>query len=132
MVSKAQFEKIALSFPETSLQPHYNKPSVMAFGKFLTRLRAEDDTIVLTLGSVDERDMLLELDPETFALTDHYRGGPWILARRDKIDAKRLKGMLEKRWQKLAPKKYLKEIAPDAAKPALRQKKKSSLRKKKT
>lgn len=111
MVSKAQFEKIALGFETAVLAPHYNKPSVMVFGKFFTRLRAEDDTIVLTVGSQDERDMLLELDPETFTLTDHYRGGPWILARRTKIDAKRLTAMLEKRWQKLAPKKLLRERA---------------------
>lgn len=109
MVSKAQFEKIALGFETAVAEPHYNKPSVMVFGKFFTRLRAEDDTIVLAVGSMDERDMLLELDPETFTLTDHYRSHPWILARRTKIDAKRLKAMLEQRWRKLAPKKMLRE-----------------------
>jgi len=109
MVSKAQYEKIALSFEGTELKPHYGQPSIMAFGKFLTRLRAEDDLIVIRTGSIDERDMLLELDPETFTLTDHYRDYPAILARRAKMDAKRLRHMLEQHWRRIAPKKLVKD-----------------------
>jgi hypothetical protein len=124
MVSKAQFEKIALSFETAVAQLHYNQPSIMVFGKFFTRLRAEDDTIVLAVASMDERDMLLELDPETFTLTDHYRSHPFILARRAKIDAKHLKGMLEQRWRKLAPKKLQRErAAPPAVEPTTKRRK---------
>ena len=121
MVSKAGFEKIALSFETAEMHVGNSMAVVKVFGKFFTRLRPEDDTIVITVGSRDERDMLLELDPETFTLTDHYRSGPWILARRTKIDAKRLKGMLEKRWQIIAPKKLLRErAAVPVVKPKLR------------
>ena len=108
MVSKAQFETIALSFEGAEMRPHYGQPSVMAFGKFLTRLRKEDDLIVIRVGSIDERDMLLEMDPATFTLTEHYRNYPAILARRAKIDAKRLRHMLEQQWRRIAPRKLLK------------------------
>lgn len=114
MVSKAQFEKIALSFDGTELRPHFGQPSVMAFGKFLTRLRAEDDLIVIRMGSIDERDLLLEMDAETFTLTDHYRNYPAILARRGKMDAKRLRHMLEQHWRRVAPKKLLKTMESSA------------------
>jgi len=109
MVSKAQYENIALSLAGTEMRPHYGQPSVMAFGKFLTRLRQEDDLIVIRVGSIDERDALLELDPDTFTLTDHYRDYPAILARRAKMDAKRLRHMLAQHWRRLAPKKMVKE-----------------------
>ena len=111
MVSKAQYEKIALSFEGAEMRPHYGQPSVMAFGKLLTRLRQEDDLIVIRVGSIDERDMLLEMDPETFTLTDHYRNYPAILARRAKIDSKRLRHMLEQHWKRVAPKALLKKRA---------------------
>ena len=117
MVSKTQYEKIALSFEGTELKPHYGQPSVMAFGKFLTRLRAEDDLIVMRTGSIDERDMLLEMDPQTFTLTEHYRNYPAILARRTKLDARRLRHMLEQHWRRIAPKKLAKKADKPAATP---------------
>jgi hypothetical protein len=54
--------------------------------------------------------MLLEADPATFHITDHYKNYPAVLARLDKIDAGTLKGMLERRWRTIAPKKLIKEL----------------------
>ena len=126
MVSKALLEKIALSFEGTEMRPHYGQPSIMAFGKFLARLRPEDDLIVIRTGSIEERDMLLEMNPEIFTLTDHYRNYPAILARRGKMDAKRLRHMLEQHWLRVAPKRLQKEGAreADASKTAAKNKKK--------
>ena len=104
-VSKAQLKKIALSFPGTAEAPSYGKPAYLVGKKFFTRWRDEEDSIVLIVDSIDERDMLLEADPKTFFITDHYRNYPSVLARAAKIDAKTLHGMLERRWRKLAPKK---------------------------
>jgi hypothetical protein len=73
-------------------------------------LRSEDDSLVLVVGSIDERDMLLESDPALFHITDHYRNYPAVLARRTVIDAATLRGMLERRWRAIAPKKLVKEF----------------------
>lgn len=108
-VSQAELRKIALSFPETSEGTSYGKPSFLASGKFFTRLRSEDDSLVLVVGSIDERDMLLESDPALFHITEHYRNYPAVLARRTVIDAATLAGMLERRWRVIAPKKLVKE-----------------------
>ena len=104
-VTKAQLRKIALSFPETVAGTSYGMPAFLAFGKFFTRWRDEEDSIVLAVGSIDERDMLLEADPETFFITDHYKNHPSVLARATKIDAGTLRAMLERRWQAMAPKR---------------------------
>ena len=106
-VTKTQLRKIALSFPGTAEAPSYGKPAYLVGKKFFTRWRDEEDSIVLVVDSIDERDMLLEADPKTFFITDHYRNYPSVLARAAKIDAKTLHGMLERRWRKLAPKKLL-------------------------
>ena len=121
MVSKAQFEKIALSFPGALEKPSYGKPAIFIEKKFFTRLLDEDDSIVLIVGSIDERDMMIEADPKTFFITAHYKDYPSVLARLARIDAVLLRAMLERRWRAIAPRKLVKEIEGGAA-PALAKK----------
>lgn len=108
-VSHAELSRIALAFPAASEGTSYGKPSFLIQGKFFTRLRSEDDSLVLVVDSIDERDMLLESDPALFHITDHYRSYPVVLARRSAIDAFTLRGMLERRWRAIAPKKLVRE-----------------------
>ena len=104
-VTKAQLKRIALSFPGANEASSYGKPSFLIVKKFFTRWRDEENSIVLIVDSIDERDMLLEADPKTFFITEHYRNYPSVLAYASKIDGKTLRGMLERRWRKIAPKK---------------------------
>jgi hypothetical protein len=106
-VTATQFKTIALSFPGAHEKPSYGSPAIFILKKFFTRLRREDNLIVLRVGSIDEREMLLEADPATFCITDHYKDYPYILAHLARIDAKTLKGMLERGWEELYPKKLL-------------------------
>jgi len=103
-VTKAQLNKIALSFPEANEKPSYGKPAYFIAKKFFTRYRAEDNSLVWIVGSIDERDQLLELDPKTYFITDHYKDYPSILARMDRIDAAMLRKMLERRFRTIASK----------------------------
>jgi hypothetical protein len=110
-ISKADLRRIALSFPEANEKPSYGKPSFFIAKKFFTRLRDEDDSI----GSIDERDHLLEMDPKTYFITDHYRDYPSVLVRIARIDKTMLRKMLERRFRAIAPKKVLKEMDAAAA-----------------
>lgn len=103
-----KFHDVASSFPETELSTSYGEPAYKAFGKFLTRLRADNDSVVLGEVDFDERDMLIEADPETFHVTDHYRGYRYVLARLKRLDEKTLRGYLQRQWRKNAPKAWLK------------------------
>ena len=103
-----QFHEVVMGFPETELSTAYGKPAYKAFGKFLTRLRTEDDSIVLGCVPLDEREMLCEADPETFHFTNHYRNYPYVLARLKRLDVKTLRGYLDRQWRHNAPKKWLK------------------------
>jgi len=109
-ITKAQMRKIVLSFPGANESTSYGYASFKIEKKFFTRLRAEDNSLVLIVGSVDERDMLLEAKPDLFHITDHYRDYPSILARLERLDARTLRNMLERRWRQVAPKKLLKEF----------------------
>lgn len=107
--------KLALSFPEAHEKLSYGEPAIFIAKRFFTRLRAEDKSIVLFVDTIDERDMLLEADPRTFFITDHYRNYPYVLARLAKIDAKTLRGMLERQWRKIAPRKLVRQVDAERA-----------------
>ena len=119
-LTKAQLKRIALSFEGANEKLSYGKPAFFIFKKFFTRLRAEDNSIVLIVDSIDERDMMIEADPKAFHITDHYKDYPAVLARLERIDAGTVRGMLERRWRAIAPKKLLKELDAAAASPKKR------------
>jgi hypothetical protein len=108
-LTKAQVKKIVLSFPGANESTSYGYPSFKIEKKFFTRLRSEDNSLVLVVSSMDERDMLLEADPRLFHITPHYQNYPTVLARLEHLDAKTLRGMLDRRWHKIAPKRLVRE-----------------------
>ena len=101
---------MALALPQVEEAMSYGKPSFKAFGKFLTRVRREDQSIVLTGVTFDEREMLMEAEPETFHLTPHYKDYPAVLARLASVDPGTVRNFLERRWRELAPKTFLKNF----------------------
>jgi hypothetical protein len=113
-MTRDEAHAVIMSFPEVVLGTSYGKPSYLAFGKFLTRLRVEDNSFVLLEVGFDEREMLMEVDPQTFHFTAHYKDYPSVLARVAGLEKEQLRGFIERRWRKLAPKRWLK--AHEAAK----------------
>ena len=76
--------------------------------KFLMRAKEKmDDVLVLGVESLDERELLLEGDPDVFFITDHYRGYPALLVRLAHIDRKHLAGLIERAWRRGASKKLI-------------------------
>jgi hypothetical protein len=121
-VTKARLAKIALSFPGAKEKLSYGHPSFFIEKKFFTRLRSEDDSIVLIVGSIDEREMMIEADPKTFHITEHYRNHPSVLVRIARLDEKTLRGMLERRWRDIAPKKMSKAVGGETLRKTPRKK----------
>ena len=109
-VTESLVRKVALSFPLAGEKPSYGKPSFFIAKKFFTRLRSEDQSIVWIVGSIDERDNLIELDPKTYFITAHYRDYPCVLVRIKRINQVMLRKMLERRWRAIAPKKLIKAM----------------------
>jgi hypothetical protein len=123
-VTAAQLKKIALGFPEAHEKPSYGKPSFFIAKKFFTRLRGEDNSIVMVVDGMDSRDMMLELDPKTYHITDHYKDYPAVLVRMERISVDELRIMLERRWRRIAPKKLVKALDEKPA-PAKKSRKKT-------
>jgi hypothetical protein len=51
--------------------------------------------------------VLLQLDPETFFLTDHYRAYPYVLVRLSRVKKGQLAELLERAWRQSAPKRLV-------------------------
>lgn len=103
-----EFRHIALGFPGVEEGTSYGKPSFLVRGKFLTRVRREDASAVLTGIHIDEREMLMEAEPGTFHITAHYKDYPAVLARLETLHPGSLRNFLERRWREIAPKKLVK------------------------
>ena len=112
-MKRKDVEALILSFPEVERGTSYGYPSFKVAGKFFTRIRDEDDSIVLTDVGFDEREMLMEAEPKTWHVTPHYEGHPSVLARIASIDKAVLKAMLTRIWRRKAPRKLVKAF--DAA-----------------
>ena len=106
-------DAIVMAFPGTEKGVSYGRPSYKLNGKFFTRLRREDASVVLMDVSFDEREMLMEAEPGTFHLTPHYKDYPCVLARIDSLHPGSFRNFLERRFRKVAPKKLVKDY--DAA-----------------
>lgn len=104
-----EVREIALSFPGAEEGMSYGRPSFLVNKKFFTRVRREDDSLVLMDVSFDEREMLMEAEPKTFHYTAHYKDYPAVLARIASLHPGSFRQFLERRWRKIAPKKAVKE-----------------------
>ena len=103
-MTPAEIHALVTAFPGVEEGTSYGHPAYKVAGKFFTRLRAEDASVVLQEVGFDERELLIEAAPQTFHFTEHYRNYPIVLARIAQIEADELRGFLERRWRKIAPK----------------------------
>ena len=104
-----EMREIALSFPGCTEGMSYGRPSFLVNKKFFTRLRRDDQSLVLLDISFDEREMLIEAEPQTFHFTAHYKDYPAVLARMASLHPGSFRNFLDRRWRKIAPKKAVKE-----------------------
>ena len=84
----------------------YGTPGLRVKGKFLLRLKEDGESVAIKVP-MDDRDLLLEADPEVFYITDHYRGYPAILFRLSEIQRGQLAELLEIAWRFVAPKRLV-------------------------
>jgi hypothetical protein len=108
-MTQDEMDAIVMSFPGAEKGISYGRPSYKVNGKFFTRLRREDESMVLLEVSFDEREMLIEAEPATFHFTAHYKDYPSVLARIATLHSGSFRNFLERRFRKIAKKSVVKE-----------------------
>lgn len=94
---------LAGALPGAEVSTSYGTPALKVRGKLFARLWEDGTTLVLRAPDL-VRDHLLQTDPVTFFVTDHYRGYPYVLVRLPEITADRMEPLLEEAWRDVAPK----------------------------
>lgn len=107
-VSFGEVREIALALPGVEDAISYGAPSLRVARRFLARLREDGDTVALQIP-FDERDLLLQADPEAFLITDHYAGYPAIVIRLSDVSPDQVRDVLEIAWRARAPKRLIAE-----------------------
>jgi hypothetical protein len=100
----ADVVRLARALPDVEEGTSYGTPALHVRKKFLARLKEDGETLVLKLAFV-ERDHLLQREPATYFITDHYRDYPSVLVRLPNASADELAGLLESAWRRMASKR---------------------------
>src|ERR1700759_4113717 len=102
--------KLALAWPEVEDGTSYGTPALKVRKKMLVRLKEDGDSLVMPSIPPDEREMLVETQPNVFYFTDHYRDYPMVLVRLSKAKRATIEPFLRRRWRELASKAAVKEF----------------------
>ena len=94
-LSLAVIRRTVSALPGVEEGTSYGTPAFRFKKKLIARLHQDGESLVLKIGN-ETRDHLLQADPKTFFVTDHYRGYPMVLARLDRLTAADLKKLLQR------------------------------------
>lgn len=83
----------------------YGLPSFLLAGGFFARFRDDDTVLVLQLGTIADRDFLMQADPRAFFFTDHYRNYPAVLVRLAEVPRALLGEVLSESWREVSAKR---------------------------
>ena len=98
---------LSLGLPAVTEAVSWGQPCLKVNGKLWFFWSPKENAPVFKVP-FEERDMLVETDPQTFFFTDHYKNHKLVLARPDRLDRDWAKANLMRVWRELAPKKLLK------------------------
>jgi hypothetical protein len=107
MVTFEDIRAIILSFPDTTEGMSWDARSFKVNKKAILFWNPQYDCPVFKVP-FEERDFLLEVDPETFFTTDHHKPWPFILGRPERLDIDWVKTNIERVWRAQAKKATIK------------------------
>ena len=90
--------KIALGFEGAEEGTSYGTAAFKVRGALFVRLKEDGETLVVRVDR-EHRPDLLEGDPETYFITDHYLNYPWVLVRMARIHPGALRDLLRGAWR---------------------------------
>jgi hypothetical protein len=98
--------ELARAFPGVEESNSYGTRAIKVKGKLIARLKEDGRTLVIRT-SFPDRDHLMQLEPKTFFLTDHYHDYPYVLVSLDRVRRAQLAELLHDAWRRVAPRKLV-------------------------
>jgi hypothetical protein len=93
MATEGDVRELALALPGTVEKPSYGMPGFRVRDRLFGRIR-EEGVLVLWCESIEEREFLIEGEPEKFFTVAHYDGHPHVLVRLAAVDREELAELL--------------------------------------
>ncbi|MEQ8857795.1 MAG: hypothetical protein RIC56_04040 [Pseudomonadales bacterium] len=109
-IAYARVVEIACRLPGTEESRSYGTPSLKVKGKLLSRLRTEAEGGLAIRCDFVDRHMLMQADPETFYVTDHYLDYPMVLIDLHRVRWDAMPGIIEQGWRLVAAPKLIAEL----------------------
>lgn len=102
----ARLQRLTKDLPGIETGTSYGTPALKVAGKLLMRIK-DAETLVL-MAALDEKEHLIEMAPDIYYETDHYRGWPALLVCAAAIGDDELRLRLLEAWTAKAPAKLRK------------------------
>ncbi|HEX9892994.1 MAG TPA: hypothetical protein VGA78_03675 [Gemmatimonadales bacterium] len=93
---------LILALPGITEGRSYGFPSFLLEGRFFARFRDDDTVLVLQLGTITDREVLMQLDPRACFFTEHYRNSPAVLIRLAEVARPMLADALKVAWEEVS------------------------------
>ena len=99
--------QIGLTFPHVEEGTSYGTPALKVKGKLFARLKEDGNSLVVRTP-FEQRAEMMEVDPETYYITDHYRNYEYMLVRLSRVHPDALRDLLQGSYREAKkPKKGL-------------------------
>ena len=93
----ARLQRLAAALPGVETGTSYGTPALKVAGKMFVRIK-DAKTLVLMVP-LDDKERLIEMAPDLYYETDHYRGWPALLVHAAAIDDAELQHRLTEAWR---------------------------------
>jgi hypothetical protein len=100
---------LTAAFPGIEHTRAYGTPCIKVLGKVMARLRSESEGGLALRCDFADRHMLMQADPRTFYVTDHYLNYPMVLINLEEVRWDAMPGLLETAWRLVAPRRVVEE-----------------------
>jgi hypothetical protein len=108
-------EAIGRTLPDVEVTTTWGKPALKVHGRMFVCITshksAEPDTLAVMMDFAD-RDALIEDDPDTYYLKDHYVGYPCVLVRLAKVHPDALRDLVTSAHRYVSAKRTRKSARP--------------------
>ena len=111
-MTRDEFRRAALAFPETIEQETWGHPTFRVRGKMFATMSADDEAATVK-ASREAQAALVGSEPETFSVPAYVGQHGWVGIRLERVDPEEAVELLDEAWRATAPKRVV--AAFDAA-----------------
>lgn len=112
MVTLKTLRNIALSFPETTEEPHFEKTSFRVKKKIFATYDERNHRTCIKLSEIDQ-DVFTKADPGTFyPMANKWGKQGWTFIEMQKVNKDLFTGALTTAYCEVAPRKLAEQISP--------------------